>query len=435
MFRDFRGKFQEISSEGTAGAFSPVQIAFGIQGLNRDDFNLYDPHGYRGYAVYTENFNPFSRAAQQSLLGICSRLEQMNCTTLKGDKLRACQGIPLVREGSLTCVMNDFHAWYREVMFPSSGINLFQLGDAYPDATKQLFLAFATGNAPKSDKTYYDQIGLVDGDLKFLVIDFKLDMGFMQPVGRSGPVWDIMLAFKEELQRSVSQELWPVTLASYELVWVIVQYTMEESLFRGLAICFPFAFVVLLMSSANLLIAIVAVVTIVWICFSCLGFIQVLGWSLGIGETMLAIMIIGLSVDYVIHLGHTYADGRKEKKRSRRERFEHSVELMLDTVIAAWLTTALSVLIMLFGTTGLFEKMAILISSAISLSMFYSAFFFLPLLLLIGPQDDFAQIQCKCREQHPTSSDKSDGSSSNSEGSHSDKGSLSDGSEHGITIT
>lgn len=440
MFRDFLEEFHAVTNEGTEGAFAPVQLTFGIEGVDRRGFDKYDPNGYRGAPAYKSDFNAFSRKAQQGILDTCERIRQINCTDSSGKKVMSCNSFHILREGSLNCVMEDFHRWYADVIFPTSGITVFQLGDNYPEATKQLFLGFVTGNLPRTSRTYYGQVGIVDGQLKFIVVDFKIDMTFMLPVGRSAPVWDIMFDFKEELQRSLPQELLPVVLASYELVWVVVQKTTEDTLLVGLSVCFPFAFIVLVLSSRNLIISVFAIVTIVLICFSCLGFVQVLGWMLGIGETMLSIMIIGLSVDYVIHLGHLYADGREAHKYTRRERFEHAVCLMLDTVIAAWLTTGLSALIMLFGTTGLFEKMAILISSAISFSMLYSAFFFLPLLLLFGPEGDFAQISCdkfkwKSWGKSAQISEGSATDSDRSQGEVASTGSSSDNSAHAITLT
>ena len=342
--------------------------------------------------MYNPAFNPFSASGQQFLLDLCSDLKQINCTDSNGNRIGGCIRSRLVQEDSVVCVMTEFHSWYDTFHTPVANESLFTLGDADPNSVKALFLAFAGGQVPNSTRSFLNQVGIVDGEIRFIIIDCLLNLANIGPVGLARPVLGLLEDFVRHKNEIGSQDVAPVTLSAYELVWMVTQDVIVESLFRGLYICFPLAFVVLVFSTFNLLVAGVALVTIVCISLSCLGFIQLLGWALGIGEVMLGIMIIGLSVDYVIHLGHMYGDARNSGKTTRADKVAHSINLMLDTVIAAWLTTTLSALVLLFAAANFFVKMAILISSAISFSLLYSMTFFLPMLMLIGPEGAFAQI-------------------------------------------
>lgn len=373
-----------------------VQLGFGFDGLDRGAYDEFNPSGFRGSPIYKADFNPFSSAAQQFLLNVCLGLKQINCTDAVGRKHKGCIRHKLVQEDTLMCVMTEFHEWYSTFATTpinvSTPVSLFVLGDTDTDLVKDLFLAFATGQVANSSRTFFRQVGIIDGELRFITIDFLLNLANGGPAVFARPILETLQRFVEGANAQAPTEVNPITLAAYELVWLVTSEVIVDSLFRGLFVCFPFAFVILVCSTFNLLVALLALITIVFISLSCLGFIKLLGWALGIGEVMLGIMIIGLSVDYVIHLGHMYTDGTKSGKHTRAERLAYSVNFMLDTVIAAWLTTTISALVLMFASANFFVKMAILISSAISFSLLYSMTFFLPVLLLMGPSGTVAQL-------------------------------------------
>jgi len=69
-------------------------------------------------------------------------------------------------------------------------------------------------------------------------------------------------------------------------------------MFMGLALCGPVAFLVLCAATNNLYIALYAVVCISGIVASVLGVGQhFMGWSLGVAESISAVIVIGFSVD------------------------------------------------------------------------------------------------------------------------------------------
>merc|ERR1711871_1785958 len=110
-----------------------------------------------------------------------------------------------------------------------------------------------------------------------------------------------------------------------------------------------------------------------------------MGWSLGTAESIAGIIIIGFSVDYVVHLGHMYMDAGAEGLTTREERFRFAAEKMGGTVAGGAITTAGSGLVMLMCELTFFTKMAVLIVVTIAYSFLFSLFFFMPTLMLCGP--------------------------------------------------
>ena len=67
----------------------------------------------------------------------------------------------------------------------------------------------------------------------------------------------------------------------------------------------------------------------------------VMDWDLGIAESIAGIIVIGFSVDYVVHLAHMYMDGFHVGGFSDRDsRISYALEKMGGTVFAGAVTTA-----------------------------------------------------------------------------------------------
>lgn len=69
-----------------------------------------------------------------------------------------------------------------------------------------------------------------------------------------------------------------------------------------------FAFVVLVMTSYNLIISFYSVLCIGGIVVSVVSIIEMVGWELGVSESVAIVILIGLSVDYVVHLANHYVE-------------------------------------------------------------------------------------------------------------------------------
>ena len=165
---------------------------------------------------------------------------------------------------------------------------------------------------------------------------------------------------------------------------------LRASLFEGLAICFPLAFVVLLFSTENLLVALYAIFGIALIVASVLGTIEyVYGWDLGVPESLMGNLVVGFSVDYTIHLGHMFAAAGKEHDlQGSVDRFSFAIRKMGGTVVGGAVTTLGAGIFMLPCQLVSFYKLGLLMVTTILFSLLYSFGFVMPLLAAAGPSGD-----------------------------------------------
>ena len=183
-------------------------------------------------------------------------------------------------------------------------------------------------------------------------------------------------------------------LIDYSLTfsWYATQVALVDGLTFGLALAFPVAFVVLCFATSNLVLAFYAMVTIGLIVASVLGTVYLIGWNLGIKESVAGVVVIGFSVDYTIHLGHMFDVARSQGLTTRQEKFAYSIRKMGETVLAGAITTAGSTVFLLACQLTFFTAMGTLIILTVAYSLGYSLLFFMPLLRIMGPEGRVGDI-------------------------------------------
>ena len=239
--------------------------------------------------------------------------------------------------------------------------------------------------------TWKDYIGFVDGRLRFITVPTSLTMKWNSGIQERRKVINRVINFVEAQQESAPSELDHLTYDGGEqFLWADTMEALRASLFEGLAICFPIAFVVLLFSTENLLVALYGIVGIALIVASVLGTIEyVYGWDLGIVESLMGNLVVGFSVDYTIHLGHMFvAAGREYDLQNSLDRFSFAIRKMGGTVVGGAVTTLGAGLFMLPCQLVFFHKLGLLMVTTIFFSLLYSFGFVMPLLAAAGPSGD-----------------------------------------------
>ena len=95
--------------------------------------------------------------------------------------------------------------------------------------------------------------------------------------------------------------------------------SLVRAVYLGMAIVVPFVFVVLVLSTDNLLLALYSTLTILGIVTTVIGIgaSGLQGWDLGTAEAIAAIIIIGFSVDYCVHIANAYMESGASTRWAR----------------------------------------------------------------------------------------------------------------------
>jgi predicted RND superfamily exporter protein len=287
--------------------------------------------------------------------------------------------------------MSLLQAWH-EAAYGVSATTLYD-----PATESAIFFArletFRTSTSPANypSRSWGELIGFVDGQLKFLIVEATMTMERTSP----NAVKDEVLPVVNELLGSFEKpdSAASVFMAGYSWVWYATNDALLSGMITGLAIAFPVAFGTLIFATQNVVIALYAILTIAMIVISVLGSAALEGWGLGIAESIAAVIVVGFSVDYTIHLGHMYDHGgRHEGCVTSVERARYAMLKMGNTVLAGAVTTCGSGVFMFACQLSFFNKMAFLICNTIAFSLLYALFFFMPLLFLVGPSGSSGHI-------------------------------------------
>ena len=141
--------------------------------------------------------------------------------------------------------------------------------------------------------------------------------------------------------------------------------------------------------TTNWIVALLCCLTISLITVGVVGIIPLAGWKLGILESLNLTLVVGLAVDYVVHLADGYV---RSQKHSRGNKVRETLGHVGISVLSGACTTIGASIFMLFARILFFFQFGIFIFCTIGLSIFYALFFFTTILALVGPEGNTGSI-------------------------------------------
>ncbi|CAD5206201.1 unnamed protein product [Bursaphelenchus okinawaensis] len=154
--------------------------------------------------------------------------------------------------------------------------------------------------------------------------------------------------------------------------------------------------VVLLFAASILrLRAICAMISIVCIVICSSGTLVMMGWEVGMLESVILVLAVSLSFDYTLHYGAALPSSRL----CPDDRIRTAIERSTKPVSMAALSSALAGLALLSSNTHAFYQVAIFLLVSTGFSFLFATFFFLPLLSLFLIKNDGQQCEmCRIKQ-------------------------------------
>jgi predicted RND superfamily exporter protein len=122
-----------------------------------------------------------------------------------------------------------------------------------------------------------------------------------------------------------------------------------------------------------------------------MSMIYLMGWEFGLIESICVIVFIGISVDYVSHLGHMYIHAPNENSK---ERTDYAYRQMGQTILGGALTSCFSGFFLIICNVGMLNKFGILFITTIIASFLTSLIFLPSFLYVFGPNNETGSIRC-----------------------------------------
>ena len=140
----------------------------------------------------------------------------------------------------------------------------------------------------------------------------------------------------------------------------------------------------------NFAIVLLVCVYIVMIVICVVGMYGALGWDFGVIEVIAVPTVVGLSIDYALHVTHSYVHSIYSDRVTRAKA---SVENIGGSVFASAMTTISSMMTMYFAVVCIFSELGWIVATTASCGIFIAIFICPPLLTYVGPENDQCSLK------------------------------------------
>merc|ERR1711871_420336 len=144
-----------------------MSFVWGISGIDRSGYDI--------------DFDIYHAANQNKLVSFCNSLLTEVCTDESGAVLSGCSspGGRLVRSNTMECFMTEFQQWHQ---------NMFAVASTDASVNRSTFMTrlkiFRAQQRPANDakSSWKNQIGFINGELKFVRVSFLGSVQILKPV-------------------------------------------------------------------------------------------------------------------------------------------------------------------------------------------------------------------------------------------------------------
>ncbi|XP_064622607.1 protein dispatched homolog 1-like [Lineus longissimus] len=417
--------------ESEEDAVVTVHLVWGMKpndrsGCHRTDFEC------KGEQVWDDTFDMNTNGAQEAIDNLCNTLR--NLDSAKVDELKIATE-PTTKQLKISCAMEQFKTFLGTSTSPSLSVpldsddvptfmdsntaiydrsslsadfnNYFEVGIAYwltNQYNMNTTADFKTYNGligeMKTTNTRTIQSGLTGAyygtKLRFMSIEVNLTLNRQSlgyPVGL--PVYESWQNFMKEqlaLMPSNLQGGFQCTRGSWH--YIKVQKSLVLSAATGIGIGIGLAIPVIFLATCNFSLTAVAILTICFITLGVVGMLPLAGWKLGVLESLNLCLVVGLTVDYVVHMVQAYTHSPRKK---RNERVQDALRQVGVSVLCGAITTLGSSFFMLFAKIQFFMQFGLFMFCTIGFAVFYALFFLMSFLSICGPEGDDCSVAPCCK--------------------------------------
>ncbi|KAK3088168.1 hypothetical protein FSP39_015614 [Pinctada imbricata] len=414
--------------------YSDVYLLWGMKEQDMGSCNSKSSVKCNGKAVFDNKFNPSTEQAQLALKNLCRRLR--NLSPEQVDKLRIRRN-PSTRDLDIDCFITELqnfltkeetrsiypsdmsldlplnagniskfmaaHPTFYIRSLPTDFRNWFEIGIDY-------WLSNSYSGVSNADyEKYYNLVGRVKvprqtklfsngisvrfygTKLSFIVVKIGTTMN-VQTLGYTSGI-PVYQAWENLMENEIS--LMPDTMkGGFQLTrlawhWVKIQEILVTYAVNGLVIGLCIALPILVLTSMNFVIGLLATVVIGLVITCVVGLIPLTGLKLGVIESLNLCMVVGLSVDYVVHFAEAY---RSSTSSEREGRIKSMLQSMGLSVASGALTTFGAACFMLGSKIQLIFQFGVFVMSIIFISFIYSLFGFTTFMAIFGPQGNTGSL-------------------------------------------
>lgn len=375
-----------------AATVVPLRLVWGIDSIDRTGTDETDINDV-GEVVYDEEFNAADPATQEFLASVCDEADA------SVDEL-------YLRPGQSRCLLRSLRDWRiaRQEAFPIPP-------ERFVEVLREFLSRYAFARRFLLQVGFEESEGTGDDSrVTWIWETWNTTARSDAPMETRDAVlqaWQSFLSEQRQSAPETAQTFW--VTERWFFVWGTTQLLFLTSAFGSMGLSAVLAFAVLTVATHNWMIAGLATAAIAGIATSVMGLMSMLGWTLGSIESVCLTILIGISVDYVVHLGVALNEGGATpmidngadapSEAGGGARVKTPAEQRAAKVRYSFLTIGVSVLggaastfgagcLLLLATITFFTRFAAFFVSSVLFALLYAMFVFMALAAKFAPLRD-----------------------------------------------
>lgn len=120
---------------------------------------------------------------------------------------------------------------------------------------------------------------------------------------------------------------------------LVMRQAFFRSALQGIVYSLVFSALILYATSRSSVLTFFSLLCIGNVLLTILAFVHLLNWRFGLSESICLIVFIGLSVDYVVHISHSYSSAIDS---TRRGKVKYSISQMGPTILSGAVTSCMA---------------------------------------------------------------------------------------------
>jgi hypothetical protein len=339
-----------------------LQVVFGVQAA--DNGNRFDPND-SGSIVYDDDFDAASN--QVYLIEFCDRIDKPT--------------------KDYSCIFQQFDSWLQ--LQSQSGspddqyLNSCNGETSIPveaDAFDQCFIAFSELTNSKAVTYDYEA-----KKVKTISIDTHVESTMWSSPAELEEDWHLTENWSTAERSRAPEGANNFFVVSISYWYLDTFNNMMTSALESSLIVISCAALVILSGCRSVTLSIFSCISVLYVLVAATASLAAMGWSLGIFESILFAVLVGLGSDFVLHFAHAYS--MIPGKVNKRVRLKHAILHMGPSVLGSAATTLSTAIIMLFCEGLSLEKFATMMIMTMIHSLIGSFVIFSVLCSCFGPAE------------------------------------------------
>lgn len=375
----------------------PVRIVWGIKPVDNGDY--LNPAS-KGTLEYDENFDVAQPESQEWLLNFCRDLRNQSfyMSTLG----------PLLPN----CFIETFKSWMeRKCIDPITGVDRSPCCEAskfpYPRDVFDKCIHKGIMALYQTPREYFipgvagPKFSRKTGNIVAIVVEYD-----------SNTLWS--LSYEDMQEFFIQVDTWvtkqmklaPKQMQGGWFTSYLSFFDVQQSLSIGtgiaVAVAVGVSLAVLVMTTLNVVVSLLAVLSVGSVILVTLAALVLLGWHLNVLESVTVSVAIGLAVDLTLHYGVAY---RLSPEADREAAVSWAVARLGSPVFMAAATSLAAGITMLPAKVLAYVHIGTFLTVVTTASYIYATLFYLPLLRIFGPESGCGQLSypqlrcCSCCSQ------------------------------------